>query len=132
MGRPAGSKNKIEATALAPKERYFDPKPEDIRKAGASVFAAQIMCELLPEVLVTLKASLDARIALFDSGRVLIDLCYPGRLQILARHHKQLFELDESDIEGLKMEDFPAEILGKGFKTAALIDVLALPGTKKL
>lgn len=118
MGRPAGSRNKIEATALAPRERYFDPKPEDIREAGASV-------------LTVLRASLDARIALFDSGRVLIDLCYPG-LRIYARHHKQLFELDESDIEGLKMEDFPAEILGKGFKTALLSDVLALPGTKKL
>lgn len=113
MGRPAGSRNRV--TQFDSDERK-EPKGAPL---GGDVLAA-------------LKASLDARIALFDSGRVLIDLCYPGRLQILARHHKQLFELDESDIEGLEMQDFPAEILGKGFKTAALIDVLALPGTKKL
>lgn len=105
MGRPAGSKN-----------RFFSPSPEEIRNAGA-------------DVLTSLLGSRDARIALYDSGRALIDLCYPS-LSIKARHHKTLYELDADDLHLLQMEEFDA--LGKGFKSAALIDVLSLPGTKKI
>lgn len=105
MGRPAGSKN-----------RFFNPPPEEIRRVSA-------------DILSSLLDSRDARIALYDSGRILIDLCYPS-LSIKARHHLTLYELDPDELHLLQMEDFDA--LGKGFKSAELSDVLSLPGTKKI
>jgi hypothetical protein len=112
MGRPKGSKNGVAARHNAP----FNPTEEDVRDAAANVLSS-------------LLASRDARIALYDSGRALIDMCYPS-LSVKARHHKSLYELDPDDLHLLQTEDFDA--LGKGFKSAPLDDVIALPGTKKL
>lgn len=105
MGRPLGSTNK-----------HFNPPPQEVRRVSA-------------DVLSSLLDSRDARIALYDSGRALIDLCYPS-LSVKARHHRALYELDPDELHLLQMEDFDA--LGKGFKSAALSDVVSLPGTKKI
>jgi hypothetical protein len=118
MGRPKGSRNlKVTSTASAIPDSALIPP-------GIGIYPPY-------GVLDQLKGSRNVRIALYDSGYALIDLCHPG-IRILARHHASLYEIAEDDLDSLAMEDFPSEILGRGFKTAPLSSIIALPGTKKL